>query len=202
MSAVTEKPDQVTVTRRGVCAIGWALWLAFGWASPLWAAQQDIAQEYVWKANFLARSASFVEWQTDSPLQAATVFRWCVYGNFSFGTALAEMTRDIVVDGKRSEVKWVHKETELASCQIIFVSRSEEKHYAKILDAARPGRALTVGETPTFLEAGGMVALLMDGKTPQFEVNLEPVGACRLKLSSRMLSLARRVVNQSTAAKG
>jgi uncharacterized protein DUF4154 len=202
VSAATEKSDQARMARRRVCAFCCALLLVFGCERPLRAAQQDIAQEYVWKANFLAKSASFVEWQIDSPLQAANVFRWCVYGNFSFGTALAEMTRDIVVDGKRSEVKWVHKEAELASCHIVFVSRSEEKHYAKILDAARPGRALTVGETPTFLEAGGMVALLMDGKTPQFEVNLEPVSACRMKLSSRMLSLARRVVNQATAAKG
>ncbi len=169
---------------------------------PARAAQRDLTQEYVWKANFLARSASFVEWQSDSPLRTASSFRVCVYGNFSFGTALAEMTRDIVVDGKRAEVKWIHKEADLASCQIIFVSGSEEKHYAKILDAARPGRGLTVGETPTFLEAGGMVALLMDGITPQFEVNLEPVSASGLKLSSRMLSLARRVVNRATSVSG
>lgn len=186
---------------RQVCAISLALLLIVGGVCPVRAAQQDIAQEYIWKANFLAKSANFVEWQSDSPLHTANSFRWCVYGNFSFGTALAEMTRDIVVEGKRAEVKWIHKEAELAGCQIIFVSRSEEKRYAKILDAARPGRALTVGETPTFLEAGGMVALLMEGKTPQFEVNLEPVTASRLKLSSRMLSLARRVVNQATSAK-
>ena len=185
-----------------VCAVGCAALLSLSGTLPVLAAQQDIAQEYLWKANFLARSASFVEWTSDSPLQSSNAFRWCVYGNFSFGTALAEMTRDIVVEGKRAEVKWVHKETELASCHIVFVSRSEEKHYAKVLDAARPGRALTVGETPTFLDAGGMVTLLMDGKTPQFEVNLEPVSASRMKLSSRMLSLARRVVNQATSAKG
>lgn len=179
-----------------------ALLLALGFVWPVNGAQQDTAQEYVWKANFLAKSASFVEWQSDSPLQAASSFRWCVYGDFSFGTTLAEMTRDIVVNGKHSEVKWIHKEAELASCQIVFVSRSEEKHYAKILDAARPGRALTVGETLSFLDAGGMVALLTDGRTPQFEVNLDPVNTSRLKLSSRMLSLARRVVNQAASAKG
>lgn len=200
MSTSVKRTSWALIARQ-VGALGSALLLAFGMIGPARAAQQDIAQEYVWKANFLARSASFVEWQSDSPLHMANSFRWCVFGNFSFGTALAEMTRDIVVDGKRAEVKWIHNETELAGCQIIFVSRSEEKHYAKILDAARPGRGLTVGETPTFLDAGGMVALLMDGKTPQFEVNLEPVSASRLKLSSRMLSLARRVVNQATSAK-
>ncbi|GAC1631551.1 MAG: hypothetical protein NVS9B14_03540 [Candidatus Acidiferrum sp.] len=190
------------VRTREIGAMTVAFLLTFVCVPSPQAAQQDVGSEYTWKANFLARSASFFEWQSDSPLQIANSFRWCVYGNFSFGTTLAEMTRDIAVEGKRSEVKWIHKETELASCQIIFVSRSEEKHYAKILDAARPGRGLTVGETPSFLDAGGMVTLLTDGKTPQFEVNLEPASASRLKLSSRMLSLARRVVNHATAAKG
>lgn len=201
MSRSTKRDGRALVARQ-VGAISGALLLVLGAVWPVRAAPQGIAQEYLWKANFLAKSASFVEWQSDSPLRTANSFRWCVYGNFSFGTALAEVTRDLVVDGKRAEVKWVHKEAELAGCQIVFVSRSEEKHYAKILDASRPGRALTVGETATFLDAGGMVALLMDGKTPQFEVNLEPVTASKLKLSARMLSLARRVVNQTTSAKG
>jgi len=70
-----------------------------------------------------------------------------------------------------------------------------------VLDAARAGRALTVGETADFLDAGGMVALFTDGKTRAFEVNLEAVDAAKLKLSSRMLALARRVVNHTVAAK-
>jgi hypothetical protein len=156
----------------------------------------------VWKANFLARSASFVDWPGDSPFQTASSFRWCVFGTFSFGTTLAELTRDIVVNGKKSEVKWIRKETELIGCQIIFVSRSEEKRYAIILDAARAGGGLTIGETQNFLDAGGMMTLLTDGASPGFEVNLEAVQAARLKVSSRLLALAKRVMNTTAAAKG
>jgi len=111
------------------------------------------------------------------------------------------MTRDVTFEGKRSEVRWIKRDSELAGCQIIFVTRSEGKNYSKVLDAARPGRGLTVGETSDFLEAGGMVALFTDGKSPGFEVNLEAVGAAKLKLSSRMLAVARRVVNRTVAAK-
>jgi hypothetical protein len=125
-----------------------------------------------------------------------------VYGTFSFDTSLAERTRDVVVEGKKSEVKWIRKQAELASCQIIFVSQSEKKNYAKVLEAARAGRGLTVGETPDFLAAGGMIALFTDGLVPGFEVNLDAVDAARLKLSSRLLALARRVVNREPAAKG
>jgi len=179
------------------------VWLLIaGNAKPLGAAQDSIANEYAWKANFLAKTANFIEWPSDSPLQTANAFRWCVYGTFSFGTSLAEMTRDVAVNGKRSEVKWIHKDAELSGCQIIFISRSEQAHYAKVLDAAKPGRGLTVGETQDFLDAGGMVTLLTDGKTPAFEVNLEAATASKLKLSSRLLALARRVINHTVAAKG
>jgi hypothetical protein len=176
--------------------------LVLGAVLPLEATQDSTSSEYAWKANFLAKSASFVDWPADSPTTVAGTFRWCVFGTYSFGTSLAEFTRDVTVNGKHSEVKWIHKEAELGSCQIIFVSRSEEKRYAKVLDAARTGRGLTVGETPGFLDAGGMVSLLMDGSTPGFEVNLEAVQAARLKMSSRLLALARRVVNHAATDKG
>lgn len=184
-----------------VCASLCALLLLFGSAELPGAAQDPAANEIVWKANFLAKSAAFLEWPVDSPLHNANAFRWCVYGTFSFGTTLAELTRDLTFEGKRSEVKWIKKDTELSGCQIIFVSRSEAKNYAKVLDAVRAGRALTVGETADFLDAGGMVALFSDGKAPAFEVNLDAVNAAKLKLSSRMLALARRVVNHTVAAK-
>ncbi len=190
-------------SRHRAAAVLCAAVLAISTGTPIAAGPQaTTSPEYVWKANFLARSANFVDWLDDSPLQAADAFRWCVFGNFSFGTTLAELTRDIVKDGKKSEVKWIHKEADLGSCQIIFVSRSEERNYAKALDAARAGRALTVGETPSFLEAGGMMALLMEGTSPGFEVNLEAVQAARLRVSSRLLVLARRAVNHSATGKG
>lgn len=184
-----------------VCALLCASLLAFESAQSLAAVQDPAANETVWKANFLAKSAAFIEWPVDSPMHNANAFRWCVYGTFSFGTTLAELTRDLTFDGKRSEVKWVKKDAELSGCQIIFVSRSEAKNYAKVLDASRAGRALTVGETADFLDAGGMVALFTDGKAPAFEVNLDAVDAAKLKLSSRMLALARRVVNHTIAEK-
>ena len=184
-----------------VCSSLCAFLLLFGSAELRGAAQDGAANEIVWKANFLAKSAAYIEWPVESPLHNANAFRWCVYGTFSFGTTLAELTRDLTFDGKRSEVKWIRKDTELSGCQIIFVSRSEAKNYAKVLEAARTGRALTVGETKDFLDAGGMVALFTDGKAPAFEVNLDAVDAAKLKLSSRMLALARRVVNHTITAK-
>ena len=77
---------------------------------------------------------------------------------FAFGTSLAEMTRGTTVHDRRLEIRWMHKPQELSWCQILFVSRSEQKRYNQALDAVRGRMVLTVGETPEFLAAGGIMS--------------------------------------------
>jgi hypothetical protein len=124
-----------------------------------------------------------------------------VRGDFSCGTALAEFARGASPHGRRVDVKWVHKDQELRDCQIGFVSRSESKRYAKVLQAVQGAGVLTVGETPDFLAAGGIISFA-ERDLLQFEVNLVAADGARLKISSRLLTLARRVVTRTEGAKG
>lgn len=94
------------------------------------------------------------------------------------------------------EVRWMHKELELKGCQIIFVSRSEERRYGKILESAKGTNAPTVGETDGFLQAGGIVELNFENDTLKFEVNLTAARAANLKLDSRLLAMAKRVIRE------
>jgi hypothetical protein len=61
-----------------VCASLCGLLLLFDPAASLGVAQDPAANEIVWKVNFLAKSAAFIEWPVDSPLHNANAFRWCV----------------------------------------------------------------------------------------------------------------------------
>jgi len=153
--------------------------------------------EYRAKAIFLSKFPSFVEWPEEALPAGQAPFQVCVYGDFSFGMTLAANTRGETVHGRRMEVKWLHKEKELRACHILFVSRSEAKHYKQVLDAVQGTSVLTVGETQDFLAAGGAISLLFQQDALQFEVNLESASEAHLKLSSRMLALARRVVNKA-----
>jgi YfiR/HmsC-like len=79
-------------------------------------------------------------------------------------------------------------------CQLLFLP-SEEKpvrlqEWLKILQDAP---VLTVSDQNEFLEQGGMIALVNDGEGLQFEVNLERVERVGIKLSSKMLQIARQV---------
>jgi len=164
-------------------------------------AQNFAPLEYRAKANYLANFPSFVEWPTDALPQGKAPFLVCVFGDFPFGTFLAEMTRGTTVHNRPVEIRWIRKPQELSSCQILFVSHSEQKRYSQSLDAVRDHVVLTVGETPEFLDAGGIVSFSTQQGALQFDVNLEAADKAHLKISSRLLALARHVVNRTEAAK-
>lgn len=93
----------------------------------------------------------------------------------------------------------MHKEQELRSCQILFVSHSEAGRYARILKTLQGASVLTVGETEDFLENGGAIRFLVDEDRLQFEVNLNAAVAAHLRISSTMLALAHQVRRPETA---
>jgi YfiR/HmsC-like len=166
-------------------------------------AQDSTAAEYRSKAIFLAAFPIFVEWPDTAFSSAQSPFLICVRGDFSFGTSLAELTRGASPHGRRVEVRWVHKDQELRSCHIAFISHSELKRYPKLLQLLDGTGVLTVGETDDFLTAGGIISFSSSGhETLQFGVNLVAADTAHLRISSRLLALARHVVSRAEAAKG
>jgi len=153
------------------------------------------------KARFLANAPVFVEWPAAVFAGPNTPLLICVHGDFSFGTALAEITRAVLVKGRRLEVKWVRGEQSLAGCQVLFVTRSMAKSYGKVLQTVKDESALTIGEDAEFLRAGGMLALEPNGRSLAFDVNIDAVAREHLKISSQLLSLARQVIHDAEFAK-
>jgi hypothetical protein len=187
------------VARRLVLVVASA-WLLCCATLPV-CSQESKAAEYRSKANFLATFPSFVDWPESAFASVQSPFLICVRGDFSFGTSLAELARGASPHGRTVEVRWVHKDQELRNCHIVFVSRSESGRYAKLLQALEGTDVLTVGETEGFLGAGGAISLSSQRETLQFEVNLLAANSAHLKISSRLLALARRVVTRTEAAK-
>jgi hypothetical protein len=164
-------------------------------------AQNPTAPEYRAKANYLANFPSFVEWPPEALPPGKAPFLFCVFGEFPFGTSLAEITRGTTIHDRHLEIRWIRKPQELAACQVLFVSHSEQKRYSQALEVVRGRMVFTVGETPDFLAAGGILSFSGQQGTIQFDVNLDAANKAHLKISSRLLALARHVVNQTEAAK-
>ena len=170
-------------------------------APQMFQAQDSVTLEYRAKANYLAKFPSFVEWPESALPHGESPFLLCVFGNYPFGISLAEFTRGATTQQRRVETRWIRKEQDLHSCQILFISRSEQKRYRQVLEAVSGQVVLTVGETPDFLDAGGILCFSMQQGTLRFEVDLDEANKAHLKISSRLLALARHVVSHIEAAK-
>jgi hypothetical protein len=165
-------------------------------------AQYEEAGGYPHKATFLAQFPNFIEWPDSAFAGPKSSFLICVFGDFNFGTSLAQATAKSSFHGRKLEVRWVRKMPDVRACQILFVSQSEVGRYGQVLGAARNAGILTVGETPHFLEAGGAICFSYDADILRFEVNLAATKEAGLTISARLLALAKRVWERPEDARG
>lgn len=68
---------------------------------------------------------------------------------------------------------------------------------AQVLSTLKGASVLTVGETAQFAARGGMIQFSLEEKQVRFEVNLEAASQADMKISSRLLVLARIVSDQN-----
>jgi hypothetical protein len=154
---------------------------------------QGLADEYTVKAAFLYHFTQFVEWPADTWSDPEQAFRLCVLGHDPFGEVLDEVVAGERVAGRRIEVRRLQEEAETAGCQIVFLSGEEPAERLRMLPPVEVGRRLTVGESEGFLAHGGLVRLRLRAGRVSLEINGPAVESSRLKVSSKLLRLARLV---------
>ena len=147
--------------------------------------------EYELKAAFIYQIARFVEWP-GAPVNAGAPLRLCVLGGNPFGPAL-ESIRGKAVNERRLEVSLLDMNADTRECAMLFIAAPAERHIERITALSRGAGVLTIGDTQGFAQRGVMVNFFsQDGKI-RFEVNLDATRHDGLKISSKLLSLARIV---------
>lgn len=94
------------------------------------------------------------------------------------------------VNGHGFTVKRLNPET-ARTCQIVFVAMSEKKRFKTILELLKGAGVLTVGDSSGFCEGGGVINFEIVDSKVRFEVNLGAAERARLKLSSKLIGLAK-----------
>lgn len=153
--------------------------------------QAPSATEYQVKAAYLYNFAKFVEWPPASFPSESGAFHICVYGPDPFGKELQDITRNKMVNGRTFEISQLSDLQQVRGCHILFVSSSGKTPIKQILDSVRGSSVLTVGDSQGFAERGGMINFLLENDRVQFEVNRKAAEDAGLKISSKLLSVAR-----------
>lgn len=174
-----------------ICLVS-CLGLAHAFA-PEAAVGQDSAGEYELKAAMLYNLTRFVEWPPSAYAnpQASTVL--CILGRDPFGDSLASLAANSDPGGRPMEIRHLANDRGIRGCQVVYISSSERKRIVQILSTLKGSSVLTVGEMAQFAAHGGMIQFSLEEKQVRFEINLDAASEADLKISSRLLVLARVV---------
>jgi hypothetical protein len=90
---------------------------------------------------------------------------------------------------------------DLKGCQIAFISSAERNQLKPIFQNANRAGVLTVGETEGFAAQGGVIDFIREENKVHIEVNVDAAQRTSLKISSKLLSLAKIVKEQDLGRK-
>ena len=156
--------------------------------APVALAQQPLEDDV--KAVFLFNFAKYVDWPSASRGSSATL-RICVPANPSFLAVVREAVRDEVINGRPLQAVGLDGLDGARECEILYVGDTASGDAAAWVGAVRGRNTLTVGEGK--LVDGVVIAFVRDQNRVRFDVNRAAAAKQELKISSRLLGLARRV---------
>ena len=167
-------------------------------ASPhLLRAEDYSSPEYQVKAAFLFHFSQFVEWPPDTFKDPSTPLTYCTVGEDPFRGTLEQSLNGKTIGTRPLSVRHFMRLKEAAGCQVLFLGKRSRllEEEAIAFFARRP--VLVVGESEHFALEGGMIGFCVEENTIRFEVNLEAAEKSQLKISARLLALAKTVVGNS-----
>lgn len=150
------------------------------------------------KAAVLYHLGKFIHWP--EALDKTEDFSLCLLGTDPFGDELTKLVGK-KVRGRFLAVKRL-KEIADKRCHILFISSSEDGRLSGIVEMIGSASILTVGDMRNFAQRGGIVALRTVKGRITLDVNLEQAQAVGLKVSAKLLKLARIVTTTEPTTAG
>jgi hypothetical protein len=150
------------------------------------------SRESLVKASFLHRFASFVRWPEGSFQDAHSPLRIGVVGDDEVWSDLRELARDRDRDGRPVRVTRLNADDALAGHHVVYV-RAASAEQVEALLARAPAGVLTVADVGGAHPRGSVLSFFVEDGRVRFGASPEAARRQRLRLSDRLLSIARTV---------
>lgn len=164
-------------------------------------AQTQALSEAQIKAGFVFNFTKFIEWPTDAFADPESPIVLGVLGDSPITDLLIETAAGKTVNGRAVTIRRFNEGQDPRTCHILFVSSSEQKRALQILEKVKGSSVLTVSETSGFAQAGGMINFFVEGNKVRLEINLDAAGQARLKISAKVIAVARLVTGELRGGK-
>jgi hypothetical protein len=158
--------------------------------SPLALAQRQ-APEAELKAAILVNMLLFVDWpsKASQPTDRLTL----CYFDASPITAVLDLLNGKLLKGKPLQVLPVTSTT-VSGCHALYLSPRDSIHLVDVVPNLQASGVLFISDSPGYLQRGVMLNLEVDDGRVVFDIDLRSARHAGLMMSSKMLRLARKVV--------
>lgn len=141
------------------------------------------------RAAFLYNFAKFTEWPPDN--YAAGPLTLCVLDDSAVEGALSELVGNSTINGRTVIISRNASGSRLRACHVLYVGEANAARAAEILDELLGAPVLTVSTGDDFIRLGGIVGLFVEEGRMRFAINADAAQRAGVRLSSRLLQLAR-----------
>ena len=151
------------------------------------------------QAAYLYQFLRFVEWPA---AHTAGAVRVCVLGRDPFGAVLDRAMNGRRVGGRGVELVRLGDDLGPAPhCSLVFLSAAEQGRLPELRAAVSGRPLLLVSDDPDFALKGGTIGFFRENDRVRFEVNVAAAERAGLRVSSRMLDVARVVGRDGVAGR-
>lgn len=179
------------------CLSLWGLWAAL-WLAPLclsgvaWAQPAPVQRESAVKAAFLYKFGAFVDWPPGTFERPDTPLVIGVAGDDAVAADLEQLVTGRSLDGRPVVLRRVGADAStFAGAHVLFVGRRSTRLHELLAAAAGP--VLVVTDQEPGLPLGSVINFSAEGGRMRFSVSLSAAEARSLRLSARLLAVARDV---------
>lgn len=153
---------------------------------------QSAQDEYLVKAAFIEKMIRFVNWP-DKPNQhkSPQVRLLCLIGKNPFNSHLDHMTDGNTARTPGLRIRRIDTPRQIPGCDVLYISRSEARRLEPILKQSNISSVLTISDTEGFAERGVILNMYIENEKLGFEINKPAVTRSGLKVSFKLLRLAR-----------
>ena len=186
-ATLSMRPTMVPL-RRILLSFVLGLLLAGSGATPSWAQSEDQI-----KAAFLFNFARYVEWPDAAFTSGSAPVRICVAGAGDFAGVVEQAVGGKSVGDRAVAVVPGVDLSDASSCHILYIGEGVDVGAGAVASSVSTGHVFTVADRAGFAASGGIANFIRVDNKVRFEINPNAAKGAGLKISSRLLRLAKVV---------
>jgi len=162
-----------------------------GVVSPSLAGGEGVAALDALEAAYTFHFLNLIRWERPSPFLS-----FCVLGDSEAGERMQTALRDKTVHGQRIQTRRIgNDDGQTAPCDAVYIpAAARGAAVPALLKHYEGSPTLTISDVPEFAQEGGVIGFVVIEDRLRFDINERIASRKGLKISAKLLELARRIV--------